>query len=292
MTKFQDLNLSNSFLFAATAQDPEACRVILQSVLEKEIPQVNVHTEHEVLLSSEYRMIRLDVYGEDELNVQYNIEMQNRNRGNLSKRSRYHHAKMDVTSLKPGMDFSQLNPSYVIFICTFDPFGEGLYRYTFTQRCEEADICLGDETRTIFFNTKGKNAVDVSDELKEFLAYIENSTDDFAQRSVSAGVKMLHEKVKQVKKNAELEAKYMTVGEWMQEMEEEFKEKTTALIMEQGMAQGISKSILVVLAAKFDVSEELREKILFQEDVAVLEEWLAIAANATSIEEFVNKSAI
>jgi len=85
MTKFQDLNLSNAFLFAATAQDPEACRVILQSVLEREISQVNVHAEHTVLFSSDYRMIRLDVYGEDELNVQYNIEMQNQKKGNLLK---------------------------------------------------------------------------------------------------------------------------------------------------------------------------------------------------------------
>ncbi len=156
MTKFQDLNLCNAFLFAATAQDPEACRTILQIVLEKDIPQVHVHTEHTVLFSSDYRMVRFDVYGEDELDVQYNIEMQNKNEGNLPHRSRYHHAEMDVSTLKPGMDFRQLKPSYVIFICTFDPFGKGLYRYTFTQRCEEVDIPLGDETRTIFLVQKGR----------------------------------------------------------------------------------------------------------------------------------------
>jgi len=280
MTKFQDLNLCNAFLFAATAQDPEACRAILQIVLEREIPQVNVHTEHTVLFSSDYRMVRFDVYGEDELDVQYNIEMQNKNEGNLPHRSRYHHAEMDVSTLKPGTDFRQLKPSYVIFICTFDPFGQGLYRYTFAQRCEEVNIPLGDETRTIFISTKGKNPESISDELKEFLSYIEDSTDKFVAEGKASGVKLLHEKVKQVKKNAELEAKYMTGEDLLRWSREE------------GEAKGEAKSLLIVLAAKFDVPEELREKILCQGDVSVLDEWVAIAANATSIEDFISKSAI
>ena len=47
----------------------------------------------------------------------------------------FHQAEMDVTSLLPGEDFSKLRTGYVIFICTFDPFGKGLYRYTFENRC-------------------------------------------------------------------------------------------------------------------------------------------------------------
>ena len=37
---------------------------------------------------------------------------------------------MDVSQLKPGEDYDTLPESYVIFICTFDPFGKGLYKYT------------------------------------------------------------------------------------------------------------------------------------------------------------------
>ena len=226
------------------------------------------------------------------LNVQYNIEMQNQNKGNLLKRARYHHAQMDVTALKPGEDFSQLPPSYVIFICTFDPFGEGLYRYTITQQCEEVDIPVSDGTCTIYFNTKGKNAAYVSEELREFLAYFENSTDEFAKESKATGVKMLHEKVKQVKQDATLEARYMTVEEWMREREEEMIERVTAEATAQGMAQGMVQALLNILSSKFEVSEEIREKILCQSDVSVLEEWVVLAANTISIEEFISQSAI
>lgn len=312
MTKFQDLNLNNAFLFAATAQDPEACRVILQSVLEREIPQVNVHAEHTVLFNSDYRMIRMDVYGRDALDVRYNIEMQNRNGKTLSKRARYHHAQMDMASLKPGQDFEELSPSYVIFICTFDPFGKGMYRYTFSHRCVEADLPLGDETYTIFFNTKGKHAENISEDLKEFLSYFENSTDEFADQSKAPGVKVLHEKVKQVKKDAQLEAKYMTLEEWMKDREDEWKQEQEEKLervraevkaegmaqgmaqgmaegMTQGMAQGISTSVLTVLSTRFTVPEELREKIAHQKDASKLDDWLILAVNAASIEEFIGQ---
>ncbi len=40
-----------------------------------------------------------------------------------------------------------------MFICTFDPFGEGAGKYTFRERCEEkTELCLNDGTRKIFFN--------------------------------------------------------------------------------------------------------------------------------------------
>jgi len=82
------------------------------------------------------------------------------------------------------------------------------------------------------------------------------------------------------KQNADLEAKYMTGEDLLRWSREE------------GEAKGEAKSLLIVLAAKFDVPEELREKILCQGDVSVLDEWVAIAANATSIEDFISKSAI
>lgn len=95
------------------------------------------------------------------MNVSYDVEAQNECNGNIAKRSRYYQAEMDVSSLKPGDDFSDLKPGYVIFICTFDPFDEGLYRYTFEECCLETGKPLGDETRKIFLNTKGTNDVEV-----------------------------------------------------------------------------------------------------------------------------------
>lgn len=50
----------------------------------------------------------------------------------------------------------QSEKSYVIFICTFDPFGEGRHIYTFCNTCQEnTSLTLNDDAVKIVLNTKG-----------------------------------------------------------------------------------------------------------------------------------------
>ena len=69
--KFEDLDLSNAFLFVAALEDPETCKLILELILGKPLPDVNVRVEHSILFNSDFRSIRLDVYAEDELHYLY-----------------------------------------------------------------------------------------------------------------------------------------------------------------------------------------------------------------------------
>lgn len=66
------------------------------------MPKVKAHAEHSILVGSDFRSVRLDIYANDEMQVNYNVGAQNENERNLAKRSRYHQAEMDVASLKPG----------------------------------------------------------------------------------------------------------------------------------------------------------------------------------------------
>ncbi len=168
---FQELNLKDAFLFGAALQDEEICRLILEILLGELVGRVKVRAEETLMFSSDYRSLRLDIYAGDEMQVGYNLEMQNEDEHNLPKRSRFHQAEMDATSLKPGESFSQLKPSYVIFICTFDPFSQGLYRYTFENQCLERDFPLGDGTKKIFLNTRGRDVADVPELLVLCRAY-------------------------------------------------------------------------------------------------------------------------
>ena len=161
------------------------------------------------------RRIRLDIYAKDAEGSDYNVEMQGENEGNLPKRSRYHQSQMDVMSVPPGSDFNELCPSYVVFICRFDPFGEGLYRYTFTNRCAETDRELGDDTVKIFLNTKGRNPADVPKELVHFLEYVENSTAECVDKQDDERISCIHRRVTAVKTSREWERKYMTFGEML-----------------------------------------------------------------------------
>lgn len=102
---------------------------------------------------------------------------------------------MDVASIPPGADFNDLKASYVIFICSFDPFGEGLYQYTFENLCKETGIPLEDGTTKIFLNMQGRRVEGVSTELINFLQYIEESTEQCALELADINVSRLHERV-------------------------------------------------------------------------------------------------
>ncbi len=223
--KFQELDLSNAFLFAVTMQDAEICRMILEVILQQPISKVKVQVEHSILYSTDFRSVRLDVYASDEVQVDYNLEMQNEKEDNLVKRSRYYQAQMDVASLKLGERIDDLKPNYIIFICAFDPFNKGLYRYTFENRCRERDFPLEDGAIKIFLNTKGKNVEEVPEVLKNFLQYLENSTDKCAADLQDQTIDQLHAKVTAIKRNREWEGRYMTFEELLQKREKTGREE-------------------------------------------------------------------
>ena len=126
---------------------------------------------------------------------------------------------MDATYLKPGQNFNDLPVSYVIFICTYDPFDSGLYRYTYEEQCKETGECLGDGTCKIYLNTKGTNDADVPGELIHFLNYVETSTKDYAEESGDEKIQELHRKVEILKKSRRLEESYMTMEELLADRE-------------------------------------------------------------------------
>ncbi|MCM1160184.1 MAG: Rpn family recombination-promoting nuclease/putative transposase [Roseburia sp.] len=275
---FQQLNLSNAFLFAAALEDSETCRLVLEIILGTRLPKVKVHAEHSILVNSDFRSIRLDIYASDEAQVSYNIEAQNDDKKNLAKRSRYHQAEMDVASLKPGDDFNDLKPSYVIFICTFDPFGKGLYRYTFEERCMECDMGLGDDTKKIFLNTKGKNEEDVPKELVHFLRYMEQSNDEYVSQLTEEPIIRLHEKVTELKTWRKLEARYMTVEEWAKDRETRAREEASQKAKQE--------AVLELLEEYGAIPEHIREVILSQWDLTVLKRWHKLAARVETMEQF------
>ena len=80
---------------------------------------------------------RLDVYVEDEAGTVYDVEIQTEAKKGLPKRTRYYQGVIDLHILEKGEDYTALRKSFVIFICTYDPFGKDRYIYTFENRCRE-----------------------------------------------------------------------------------------------------------------------------------------------------------
>ena len=137
------------------------------------------------------RVSRIDgknVYVEDEAGTVYNVEIQTTDKKNLPKRMRYYQGLIDLHILEKGEDYAALRKSFVIFICTYDPFGKGRYAYTFENRCREnLSLSLGDGATKIILNAKGRVG-EVSAELKELLRYMDGAApgDDYTRELDSA----------------------------------------------------------------------------------------------------------
>jgi len=86
-------------------------------------------------IAMDAKSVRLDVYVKDDKDTVYNIEMQTSPQSYLPKRSRYYQGMIDLNLIEKGELYDKLNTSYVIFICTFDPFNKGRHVYHFENRC-------------------------------------------------------------------------------------------------------------------------------------------------------------
>lgn len=285
MKKLKELTLLSKFLFDQTMDIPEAHEAALRIILGNENIRLldKPQTEKEIRTAPWLRSIRLDVYALDEELTLYDTEMQAEKKDDLIKRSRYYQSLIDSSLLEPGsVDFNGLNDTCIIMITPFDLFGAGKYRYTFSSCCvEDKGISLNDGAVRIFLNTKGENDHEVSQELIDFLHYIECTEEELALRSGSENIRKIHECVKRIKSSEEIGVKYMQI--WEEKVYEREKGKT------EGRVEGKVEDILCLLEEIGELPEDLRKRITDQRDYTVLTKWLKLAARSGSIEEFCEK---
>ena len=251
---WEELSISNDFLFGKVMQNPQLCKELLQRIL----PDLDIdHVEYPELQKTikedfDAKGVRLDVYVNDGKGTVYDIEMQAVTSKYLPKRSRYYQSMIDLQLIDKGQDYDTLNNSYIIFICLSDLFGKNRYMYTFENVCkEESEVILNDGAKKVFLNADGKNGI-VSKELKVFLDYVAGrpSEDTF--------VKKLKHAVEKAKKNREWRHEYMTLLMRDRENRKIGKEigKVFGAISAYRDLRLSDEEIIIRLQKKFDLPEE------------------------------------
>ena len=257
--KWEELSISNDFLFGKVMQNSELCQELLHRILPNldiahiEYPQLQKNIEPDM----DAHGVRLDVYVKDNENVVYDIEIQVSDTKELPKRSRYYQSMIDLQLIDKGQHYKCLNQSYVIFICPFDTFGKGRHIYTFENICQEDNsILLNDEAIKIFLNAKG-TLDDVSEKLKAFLDYVAGKIPE------DSYVKKLEEAIKEAKKNRKWRHEYMTLLMRDQENIEKGREEGILGMVSAFRDLGISDSIILQkLQEKFFLTKEESLKYL------------------------------
>lgn len=229
---WEELEIKNDFLFAKVMRDKRICMMLLEKLLQTKIKDVVYLEEQKVLdIEKDAKSVRLDVYVEDGNRI-FDLEMQATNKKNLPYRSRYYQGMIDLNTIEKGESYKKLKESYVIFICTFDPFGQGRAQYTFENLClEDRELKLEDGTKKIFFNA-GDYITAENEDVREFLKYVNGGKSDHPF------VKELEKKVEQVKANKEWRLEYMTLLMREEEIREEAREEGLLLGRKEGREEG------------------------------------------------------
>ena len=222
------ITIKNNFLFQETLRNKSLCKQLLERVLHIQVKTIRyMETEKTMKAQLSSKNTRLDVYVEDKDGNVADIEMQTTDTKSvinyderdektiireLPLRTRYYQNIIGTNMLRKGMHYRELKKAYVIFICTFDPFGAGLPVYHFTYRCKEnGNLQMGDLTENIFLNVKAADKTD-DEELAAFLRYVNG------QRATTSFTRMLDKEATRIKNNDDWRLKAMTLDMEIQDM--------------------------------------------------------------------------
>lgn len=246
--KWERATLADNFIFCKVmTANPDLCKELLELLLNIKIERIEIPVaERSFKVDYDSKGIRFDVYVKDGTGRCFDIEIQTTNRTNLAKCARYYQGLMDVDSLVSGADYSELNESYVIFLCMEDAFGNGLPVYDFHQVCkQDSEVLLNDGTHKVFFNASKYDKMP-TESLREFFKFLNglNAASDFTDQ--------LEQKVRYAKTNAQWRHRFMT---WEQEMRIQVKEKSEQL------AKTIAKEMVEdrVNAMRAGIEKEAKE---------------------------------
>lgn len=252
---WENLKISNDFMFAKVMRNPELCKGMIERPLDITIDHIEYLEEQKTIdIAKDSKSVRLDVFLNDDKNSLYNVEIQTSTNRNLPKRTRYYSGMIDLNAIEKGTDYSELPQSFVIFLCTFDIFGKGQWRYTFENMCREnPKLVLNDGTYKIFFNTKGIRG-SISEDTKNILKFIEDNTteDDFTEK--------LAREVQKIKENKEWQVEYMTL---LMREREKYKEGKADGIIEFALELNYDDDkILFMLQKKLGIDLSMAEEYL------------------------------
>ena len=281
----QELNLTDDFLFDVATEELENCKTIIELTTGLRLKSLKWKSGQKVIHNLPgKRGVRLDFIAESEDGRIFDVEMQNRNEGNIPKRTRFYQALIDAPILKSGeRGFDKMNPLYIIIICNYDPYGKKKYCYTFDNQCKEVPgLRLGDEVTKLLLSTKGENEEEVPKELVDFLHYVTESNENGLPDECDERLKRLHESIREIKASADMEVEYMK----MEERERIIRDEGVEFGKQLGIINGKIEAVLELLEDKGEVPEKVKTEIFAETDLEVLKKWLRLAAKSETIEEF------
>lgn len=273
--------ISNDQVFKHVfGNDKELCRRLVELALGRPISSIEyLDVQHESSGVSSAGATYFDVLAMTETGEVIDVEMQASPARSLEFRGRVYLSRMTVDGwtrvkrTKNTRSYADVPRVALIFICGYDPLGDGCRRYTLRTRCVETDRWIDDGSIVVWLNAFGSGD-DIDPELAAFLAYVAGDStaagkSDFV-RTVADRVVATNEDHSFVEGVMDLEQK---LWESHQDGVDEGMEKG----LERGMEEGAQKNQALVaglaraMSADGRGSDEIADAL---SDVARFEEEL------------------
>ncbi|MGI5117901.1 Rpn family recombination-promoting nuclease/putative transposase [Treponema sp. SP13] len=228
----EQLTFTDDFMFGTVMKNKIICKGVIERLLHIKVGKIEYPSLQKTIAPFyESKGIRLDVYVSDSERV-FDIEIQTSIPPSLPKRTRYYQSLMDVDNLLRGQSYADLKESYVIFICTQDPFGKSLPVYTFRNVCSEDDgIFLDDKSYKVFYNV-GAYGKEDEPELSALLEYL------CERRATSGFTQHIDELVEKAKRNEKFRSRYMSLNIHEDDLRRESLQQGEKIGFERGIRKG------------------------------------------------------
>ncbi|MBO4403868.1 MAG: Rpn family recombination-promoting nuclease/putative transposase [Treponema sp.] len=203
--RWEKATLADNFIFYKVMRHhPDACRHLLEMLLNVRISRMEMHNEETIDLDHDKKGIRLDIFVKEE-NRMYDIELQVVDTKELPKRSRYYAGLMALDTLRDGEPYKNLRDSHVIFICMEDIFNYGHPVYSFQNICtEDTDVRLNDGDFKHFFIAPLCARMIEDEELRAFFEFL------ISNRAGSSFTSTLRGYVEDARHNMQWRFQFMT----------------------------------------------------------------------------------
>ena len=130
-----------------------------------------------------------------------------------------------------------------------------------------------------------KNDAEVPEELVCFLKFVKADIKERQKDFHNEYVRKLQEFIKHIKKNREMEEKYMLFEELLKEERETGRKEG----LQEGESIGMINYLTMLLKNFGEVPESLQKRISEEKNLETLNLWFQLAIQADSLEEFISK---
>ena len=228
-------------VFGEIISDKKICKYIFETILSFKIKEIYYPEKQKEVKDPKHRErkdVRFDILVEDYEHNLYDVEAQTTDKKDLGWRMRYYAAKIDQRyTLDKGKTYRNMKKAYLIFLCNFDPEGEGRIKYTYhTYEDHNKSKQFQDGLEKIIINDKGIPNGENADQVG-----LVNLINDRPVH-LNAIFDEIQTRIKDMNEDPEWRDKMIDYETRMLEKEQEAEEKGMQKGMQQCMQRGIASA--------------------------------------------------